>query len=344
MKDKFDSLIKSGELFFVGEKLPEDFYHAFNIWNVASESENPKVQYNLGYCYTNGEGVQKDLEKGFEYYMKAFDNGILNAGKYLVRLKSLFTIGYTTYLRFFDKNQREENKQILERLHSNLPSLLDFANEIKRRGYNQIDNELIKLNQLMKLVQLDVIYKKESLPDFLSAVDKAIDEGHVWAKQIRAALQSKIVCTVRNTRDQSVSEAGVHNGTTRYAKSKPFYDYSQTTEFQNDSNIPVYVETAISKLPVSIPPGGKGFLLSNKGRSDELYTFDGKKLDWVGIAPFGDTKYFQFWFIDQISLSFTLPFVNETLYENKVQSGFTPAAIIFIAIMAFAMVFCFSQM
>lgn len=344
MKEKFDNLIKSGELFFVGDKLPEDFYHAYNIWSDESESGNPKAQYNLGYCYSRGEGTQKDLDKSFRYYMKAFDNGILNAGKNLVWLKALSTIGKIPYLRFFDTGHSEENTQILERLYSNLPALKDFANNIKNRGYDQIDDELIKLDQFMKLVQLDAIYKKEGMAFFLAAVDKAIDEGHDWANQIRAALKSKIICTVRNTRDQTVKEAGVHNGTTRYSKSKPYHDYSQTTEFQNDSNIPIYVCCVGSKQPVSISPGGKGNLFSSRGQSDEIYQFDGRKLDWVEIAPFRDTNYFQFWYINQITLNFKLPFINETVYENNVKSGFTPAAIIFIAIMAIAMVFCFSQM
>ena len=33
------------------------------------------AQNNLGWCYDNGEGVEQDMSKGFEWYLKAAAQG-----------------------------------------------------------------------------------------------------------------------------------------------------------------------------------------------------------------------------------------------------------------------------
>ena len=46
------------------------------------------AQYSLGYCYENGWGIVKDMEKALEYYHKAADHGYEDAIKALERLEN----------------------------------------------------------------------------------------------------------------------------------------------------------------------------------------------------------------------------------------------------------------
>jgi TPR repeat protein len=44
---------------------------------------DPEAQYELGFYYEHGEGVEKDLEKAFEWYTKSAEQGDKNAQNHL---------------------------------------------------------------------------------------------------------------------------------------------------------------------------------------------------------------------------------------------------------------------
>ncbi len=71
MANEIDQLIREKRLYFVGDKLPSDFYEAVRLWLPLAEAGDPKAQYNIARCYHNGDGVDKDSRKAFELYIKA---------------------------------------------------------------------------------------------------------------------------------------------------------------------------------------------------------------------------------------------------------------------------------
>lgn len=74
-KDSFqqdiDALIKSSELYFIGKRLPVDWYEGFGDWLPLADAGDAKAQFNVGYCYEHGEGTHHDLAKAYDYYTKA---------------------------------------------------------------------------------------------------------------------------------------------------------------------------------------------------------------------------------------------------------------------------------
>jgi TPR repeat protein len=52
----------------------------------AAKQGDPLSQHNLGYCYENGEGVEKDIKKAIEWYQKAAKQGHEDS---ILRLESL---------------------------------------------------------------------------------------------------------------------------------------------------------------------------------------------------------------------------------------------------------------
>ena len=74
-QQEIDKFIKEKRLYFVGDRLPSDWYEAFKLWHPLAEGGDPKAQYNIGRCYHNGDGIDQDNSKAIEWYMKAAAQG-----------------------------------------------------------------------------------------------------------------------------------------------------------------------------------------------------------------------------------------------------------------------------
>lgn len=61
---------------------------AVKYYKEAADMDIDIAQYSLGYCYENGWGIVKDMEKALEYYHKAADHGYEDAIKALERLEN----------------------------------------------------------------------------------------------------------------------------------------------------------------------------------------------------------------------------------------------------------------
>jgi len=66
-----DQAIRDKRLYFVGERLPADWYEAFRLWLPLAEAGDAKAQYNIGRCYDRGDGVDKDKTLALQWYLKA---------------------------------------------------------------------------------------------------------------------------------------------------------------------------------------------------------------------------------------------------------------------------------
>ena len=61
----------------------------------AAEQGNADAQYNLGFCYSNGNGVEQSYEEAVKWYQKAAEQGNAYA---LERLESIKKQGINRYL------------------------------------------------------------------------------------------------------------------------------------------------------------------------------------------------------------------------------------------------------
>ncbi len=57
------------------EVVPQDFAEAVKLLELAAEAHHPDALYDLGVCYSNGEGVRKDPARAFELYLQAALHG-----------------------------------------------------------------------------------------------------------------------------------------------------------------------------------------------------------------------------------------------------------------------------
>ena len=60
---------------------------AVKWYRKAADQGHAKAQYNLGWCYANGEGVAKNISEAVKWYRKAAEQGDENAQKALNSLE-----------------------------------------------------------------------------------------------------------------------------------------------------------------------------------------------------------------------------------------------------------------
>ncbi len=64
-----------GFAYYVGQGVEPDYDEAFRLFQLAADQGFPVAMFALGDCYYEGNGVEKDLEKAGEWYQKALDAG-----------------------------------------------------------------------------------------------------------------------------------------------------------------------------------------------------------------------------------------------------------------------------
>ena len=75
-----------GDAYFDGNGLEQDYTKAFEWYLCAAEQGHGKAQYNVAYAYANGIGSQKNIEESIKWYSKSADQGIALAQYVLAKL------------------------------------------------------------------------------------------------------------------------------------------------------------------------------------------------------------------------------------------------------------------
>ncbi|MDP8232272.1 MAG: tetratricopeptide repeat protein, partial [Candidatus Zophobacter franzmannii] len=72
-----------GFCYQTGQGVEKDLNEAFKWYLKAAELEFADAQYLLGYCYQNGQGVEADIDEAFKWYLKSVENGSSRGMYYL---------------------------------------------------------------------------------------------------------------------------------------------------------------------------------------------------------------------------------------------------------------------
>ena len=59
--------------------MDKNYDEAARWWKLAAEQGNMSAQYDLGICYYNGHGVERDFEKAMELWRKSAAQGNADA-------------------------------------------------------------------------------------------------------------------------------------------------------------------------------------------------------------------------------------------------------------------------
>lgn len=75
-----------GELYYFGEKAPQDLQKATNLFLISAKKDYPNGQYAVGSMYEDGAGINQNMELAIYWYKKAAAQGHLKAKAELKRL------------------------------------------------------------------------------------------------------------------------------------------------------------------------------------------------------------------------------------------------------------------
>lgn len=144
---EIDDAIKNKKLYFIGERLPADWYEAFSTWLPIAESGNVKAQFNVARCFTRGDGVEENKELALFWFKKAASENEPRSH-------------YNLYLIYKDSGNNEESgKWLSKAVELDEPRALQEVKEniFYERRLNAIS--LLKNDQLIeakKLIKLNI--------------------------------------------------------------------------------------------------------------------------------------------------------------------------------------------
>ena len=64
-----------GFCYYVGMGVDPDYEEAFRLYQLAADQEFPVAMFAVGDCYYLGNGVEKNMEAAAEWYQKSLDAG-----------------------------------------------------------------------------------------------------------------------------------------------------------------------------------------------------------------------------------------------------------------------------
>ena len=80
---------KLGRKFYVGEDGQTDYTRAYEAFEKAAQLGHVDAIYKVGYMLCKGEGIEKNLEKGYNYLKAAEQNGHEKAAVLIKKIEEL---------------------------------------------------------------------------------------------------------------------------------------------------------------------------------------------------------------------------------------------------------------
>jgi len=81
-----DSQTQLGDAYYNGNGLEQDYLKAFQWYLKAAEQGHCEAQYNVAFAYANGIGTQNDMGKAIEWYSTSADQGVALAQYILAKI------------------------------------------------------------------------------------------------------------------------------------------------------------------------------------------------------------------------------------------------------------------
>lgn len=247
-QQEIDKFIKEKRLYFVGDSLPSDWYAGFKLWLKLAEDGDPKAQFNVGRCYSVGNGIDQDLEQSDIWLQRA-------AAQKEPRSHFNLYFLYSDH-NFSRRDVQKAEKYLVEAVQLNEPRAIallakrkaDAEVEIANRkastetaeAKRQVDEQAVEATRKAEAQAKEALeYAKQRLVnsesskaavqkcldegDFKGAklqAEKAESEGYTWAKRVLASLDLSF--TFRVTKDTKINtHAGcMFQGTTQYYTTK----------------------------------------------------------------------------------------------------------------------------
>lgn len=288
MKEKIDGLIKNGLLYFIGNKLPDDFYSALIEWtDIANKTNDPKAHYNIAYCYNVGEGTQPDFERAKHHYMLAVEGGIQAAGLRLLRMQRKATLKLPEKLQLFSNN-RLSSEEAMQHVAS-LNALIALADELIKKGCDDLKQAGEQFFIMATLLELHVLYKSGDVSSYKTLCQARISQGYEWARPLLKIRDCRVETRIAYSAKKDIIGEGVSRGSTVLYHGSKYYKVISFAKFINSSDTELVVfDRAQGRTEV---PAGKTFEFHDPRVGDKVNSlpdaFATDRIRFVRVFPFG---------------------------------------------------------
>lgn len=259
MKDKIDQAIKSGDLFFLGNKLPEDFYSAVLEWkHLAEETQDPKSFYNLAYCYRYGEGIERDIDESVRLYRAALDGGIEKAAGKLYDCYG--TDPLNNIINLFDP---ESSIEYAEKYKQSAVLFYGTLNKLIDKGYTQYKSKLKSAKSIIDILELHISFLKGT-SEFKICAEELNKQGYTWVPELVKLMGCEVLHVWTYTEAQK-THSYIKDGNTTYANGRKYHTLKTASYIVNktDHKCHIYTPNQVEILP------GQSFLFSEDNSNQE---------------------------------------------------------------------------
>ena len=164
-----------GLCYLEGDGIEQDFEKAFQYLSKASSLKSALSSYNLAEMYKNGRGIPKDKHKALEYYQKALELGLEAANERIAELKSSTDI-YTSE----EQEYLEEVKMCLEEDNEISPKERRLLDRLRTK-LNISEERAKELEESLKAPQL-AKEEQEYLEEYKLCLE---EDGEISSKERR---------------------------------------------------------------------------------------------------------------------------------------------------------------
>lgn len=243
-QEEIDKAIKDRWIYFVGDRLPSDWYAAFKEWQQLAEAGDVKAQVNLGWCYFKGLGTELDFEQAGTWLAKA-------AAQHEPRAyTALFWLCYAEGFKGKDPKLGEE--YLAKAVALQEPKALGYMQERAAAKAKKEYDDAARIRRIQEAALVTAAeeagaLKKAKETAFATSVQGALDlkdlkkakqlllgadADNYWAPRLLPYLELKSVYEKDSELDKKYLKGGVVNGTTQnYTQNK--WRYRAIVHFTN---------------------------------------------------------------------------------------------------------------
>ncbi|MBB2981391.1 MULTISPECIES: tetratricopeptide repeat protein [Burkholderiaceae] len=246
-QEQIAEAIQSQDCYFLGDALPPDWYAGFKQWLPLAEAGEVKAMFNVGYCLTYGQGVDKSTSAGQDWYRKAAGLGDPRAQLAL-------------YLQLW-KRKPDEAEAFLqqavaqgdERAISTLTKHQEEANKQARAAQAAERDRLATQKATTAFYEIKSLLDQKDLAGARQRAEVAVQDGFTWAGEILAAMSLKIDMERRSQKGYIPGPTIIRDGNSVHSGTS-YREYSLTGTVSNPTRYGVHVNIDLLTLSYKLLP------------------------------------------------------------------------------------------
>jgi len=257
-QEQIDQAIKAQDLYFIGDQLPLDWYAGFKAWLPLAEGGDARAMVNVGHCYVNGEGVDRSVTTGLDWYRRAANQGDTRA--MLTLYHQLKTSAPVEAEGFLQRAASAGDERAIQEVKARIAEQERQAQqrEAEERERNATQRATTAFQEIKALLD------RRDLVGARQRAEAAVQDGFTWAGQIIAALALKIEVERTSEKHYTPGQMVIRNGNS-YHSGTSHREYTLQGTVSNPTRYGVNAHIGTLRLGYRLLPANGSVKASSLG-------------------------------------------------------------------------------